>query len=220
MKTKTLALAIACLLGSSTAFATVYQSNYQFDGTAMHLDSGVALFGLDLAVGDTVNLSYKAVGQASYWDFSAVGSTFASNLGFTYPDSCGTRSSSGAYKAEMNGTTVLSSLSYSSVYQSCIHMGPDTINWTGVSKVDDFSISYNMLSSTAQNNIIGIYSTPAPWQIWDLFEGNLTARFVSDGTTYVASQNQVPEPTTMALLGLGMLGVAASRRKSANSKNA
>jgi hypothetical protein len=30
----------------------------------------------------------------------------------------------------------------------------------------------------------------------------------------------VPEPTTVALVGLGLLGFAASRRKSANSKNA
>ena len=36
----------------------------------------------------------------------------------------------------------------------------------------------------------------------------------------VAYANAVPEPTTVALLGLGLLGVIASRRKSAKSKNA
>ena len=36
----------------------------------------------------------------------------------------------------------------------------------------------------------------------------------------VASVNAVPEPTTVALLGLGLIGVIASRRKSAKNKNA
>ena len=39
----------------------------------------------------------------------------------------------------------------------------------------------------------------------------------SDGPVPFGS---VPEPSTVALLGLGLLGAAASRRKSANSKNA
>ncbi|GAC1543432.1 MAG: hypothetical protein NVS2B7_17220 [Herpetosiphon sp.] len=40
------------------------------------------------------------------------------------------------------------------------------------------------------------------------------------GTLNFGSSAKVPEPTTIALLGLGLLGFAASRRKPAKSKNA
>ena len=54
----------------------------------------------------------------------------------------------------------------------------------------------------------------------DFFGRNEPSYNQLSNVSLTGDNTNVPEPTTVALVGLGLLGFAASRRKSANSKNA
>jgi len=206
MKLLKLMIGAVGLSMATLSSAAVYNFHYLYDGSALTAAPGYAeMFGTNLAVGDTVNLKYSAVGAGSYWDFSGVGSAGNVNLGFTYPDSCGTRSSSGAYAASLDGSTLLSN-SYAVGSQSCIHLGPENINFAGITQLDAFEISYTMESSGAANNVIGSYAPVTWWQVWELFNGTVA------GFNYVPDA-EVPEPGVLSLLALGLFGLGFAKRR-------
>ena len=205
----------ACALTAATlSNAAILDFEYQYDGSTLNLLNGPGeLIGTAIAVGDTVNLTYSALGSASYWDFSAVGSDEGNvNLGFEYPDSCGTRSSHGSFSAFLNGATLLSD-TYSVGSQSCIHLGPNEIDFSSVNMLDAFSISYTMDSSAATENVIGVYEDDTWWQVWELFGGDIAFTFVPDEP----GPSNVPAPSSIALLALGLLSFGISRRRKAQA---
>jgi hypothetical protein len=204
---KKIALILA-FLTISTAQAAVIDIEYQYDGTTFKALNGLELFGTVLNVGDTLNLTYVAKGSKSYWDFSTIFSTGNVNLGFTYPASCGSRSTSGSYSAWLDGTNLLSN-NYNNVGQSCIHAGPENIDFSSVTKLDMFKVSYQLNASSAPS-IVGSYSNSTWWQVWELFQPSNT------GFVYVQDQAAtVAAPANLALFGLGLTLMSLFRTRKA-----
>jgi hypothetical protein len=172
-----------------------------------------AAFGLAIMLGTTL-----ASAAPTTLTFSTATS------GASYTESGMTITATSAEPVRTNGATW---------YLDCCDAGPETFSLTTGGNFDLLSVLRGHVDSSDPivwtgwlgGNVVAVNSFNSGQGLNFIFTGFTGLDLVTvstsgnwtdpsfDNLTYQVSQNQVPEPATLALLGLGILGAALSKRR-------